>query len=49
MTTTIPQSTEFIEQCRRNWKEHVNRVNFDRYKKILTSAKRKRKALTSLL
>jgi hypothetical protein len=29
----IPQTTGFTEQYRRNWKEHVDRVNSDTYKK----------------
>jgi hypothetical protein len=29
----IPQITEFIEQYRRKWKEHVNRMSSDRIPK----------------
>jgi hypothetical protein len=25
-----PQTTEFTEKCRRNWEEHVRRINTDR-------------------
>jgi hypothetical protein len=41
----IPQTTKFIEEYRRSWKEHVERMSSDRIKKndLKIPAERKKK------